>query len=835
MRPSPALPGRLAAFALALAALLPTATRTRAQDQPDSAAVLEKVKGGAGLAKVREKLAADPVGARFRVDAFALNDDKALKVTGAALVPGGTDEDRAEAEKAIRAQVIAAVQEVAEAKEFKDFEFAEKAARGDALPHVALQKAANEAGKTDRAADELKFTDAKFDAKGKLVVSGLRGANPKALAWAEAALPKVLAENPAALDADGKVAASLDLAAPKAGIEWPLSAAALQKALGVSRVRVDRAFLVARPAKADETNPSGAAWAVALTGFVIGAEKPDATAIGAGLAKAFEAAGWPAVKDADLEALTGADNRLPDPAPHFQKAVAEKPGLDGVRIDARTAFGPDGTLVLAGVQPGLDDKQLGELTQTVRGVLAALATGSDANPAYKRLAEAGLSSDKLDKVKFRELHAELRKWAADSLDDVRLGRLYFDESSKLVLTCEAPDEAVKAAVERQLIDRATKTIPGFKAVAAEPVAPPVTEPKEPEKKEPEKKEPEEKKDPKEPEEKKDGAESLVAARFQAEAPKVVSGAEVRFTKFPGGLTKFLQQVVADPKNKEWDALLVERGYFDADDRYTVRGVASSEAQKKAFGDYLASLKGDPQWGPYFAPKPHAVPDLAVVPMPKLVERAQRVMPAYPAFDGIRVTGARYVFVDDKLDPGPRLVFDAQVVGRPSPAAAEALGRLIAADRAFYGRRLPKARTGEPRPVEIRGAAAPAPGDTLSSDQVGTYTEGFGALALQKGDMAKAKEWIDAGQLYAPHLSSVWFLSAYYHHLKGDAELARRDLYRTIELEVPVDFDGPSQRKRRYRVAKDLQGEKRDQIEKLWLTAWKDYREGAKPPAFAEPK
>jgi hypothetical protein len=861
MRLTRALPGRLAAFALALAALLPTATRTRAQDQPDSAAVLEKVRGGAGLAKVREKLAADPVGSRFRVDAFALNDDKALKVTGAALVPGGTDEERAEAEKAIRAKVVAAVQEVSEAREFKDFEFAEKATKVDALPHVALQKAANEAGKTDRTADELKFTDAKFDAKGKLVVSGLRGANPKALAWAEAALPKVLAENPAALDADGKVAVSLDLAAPKAGAEWPLSAAALQKALGVSRVRVDRAFLVARPAKADETNPSGTAWAVALTGFVIGAEKPDATAIGAGLAKAFEAAGWPAVKDADLEALTGADNRLPDPAPHFQKAVAEKPSLDGVRIDARTAFGHDGTLVLAGVQPGLDDKHLGELTQTVRGVLAALASGSDANPAYKRLAEFGVSSDKLDKVKFRELHAELRKWATDSLDDVRLGRLYFDESSKLVLTCEAPDEAVKAAVERQLLDRATKTIPGFKAVATEPVAPPVTEPKEPEKKEPEKKEPEkkepedkkepekkepeekkdgkepEKKEPekKEPEAKKDGAVSLVAARLQAEAPKAVDGAEVRFTKFPGGLTKFLQQVVADPKNKEWDALLIERGYFDADDRYTVRGVASSEAQKKAFGDYLASLKGDPRWGPYFAPKPHAAPDLAVVPMPKLVERAQRVMPAYPAFDGIRVTGARYVLVDDKLDPGPRLVFDAQVVGRPSAAAAVALGQLIAADRAFYGRRLPKARTGEPRPVEIRGAAAPAPGDTLSSDQVGTYTEGFGALALQKGDMAKAKEWIDAGQLYAPHLSSVWFLSAYYHHLKGDAELARRDMYRTIELEAPVDFDGPSQRKRRYRVAKDLQGEKRDQIEKLWLAVWKDYREGAKPPTFAEPK
>ena len=855
---------RIAAPLFALAALLLATGSMFAQDAPDGPAVLEKVKGGAGLTKVKEKLAADPVGSRFRIDGFSVNDNKALKVTGVALVPGGTEEDQAEAEKAIQAKVMGIIQEVAEAKEFKEFEFTDKSARGDKLPHLLLQKAANEAGKTDRAADELKLTNAKFDAKGKLIISGIRGNDAKTLKWLESALPKALADNAAATDAEGKLAVTLDVAAIKEGTDWPLSPTAIQKALAPSRIRVERAFLVSRPAKMDETNPMGVAWAYSLAGVVIGAEKPDAKAIDAAVAKAFTASGWPAMKDADLEALTSADNRVPDPGPHFQKAIATKSSLDGVRIDSRTEFGPEGKLMLTGLQPGLDEKQLAELTQTVSGTLTELATGTDSNPGYKKLAEKGVSIEKLEKVKVRELHAELRKWAAENLDDVRLNRLYFDATSRLVLTCEAPDEAVKAAVEKQLIERAGKVIPTLKA--AEPMMP-VGEPKEPEKKEPEKKDPEEKKDPKEPEkkdpkepekkdpkepEKKDPEEKkdpkepekkepekkevkdaavLIVARVQAEAPKAGGPPEVQFTQFKGGLTKFLQQMVADPKNKQWDALLIERGYFNENDQYVVRGVANSAEQRKAFNDYLDSLKSDPQWGPYFSPKPHTTPDLAVIPMPKLVERAQRVMPAYSTFDGIRVVSARYVYVDDKNDPGQKLVFDAQIIGRPNTSAASELRKLIAADRKFYGRRLPRIKNGQDRPIELRAL----PEDVVASDQVGNFTEGLGAVALVKGDLPKAREWVDAGVLHAPHLSSVWFLSAYYNLLKNEPELVRRDLFRMIQIEDPIEFDGPYQRKRRYRVAKDLQGEKRDQMEKIWLAVWKEYKDGGLPMTFAEPK
>ena len=47
------------------------------------------------------------------------------------------------------------IQDLADAKEFKDFEFPDKSSvGGDKLPHLQLQKAANEAGKKDHAADE---------------------------------------------------------------------------------------------------------------------------------------------------------------------------------------------------------------------------------------------------------------------------------------------------------------------------------------------------------------------------------------------------------------------------------------------------------------------------------------------------------------------------------------------------------------------------------------------------------------------------------------------------------------------------------------------------------
>jgi hypothetical protein len=157
------------------------------QDKPDAKSIVEKIKGGAGLAKVKDMLAVSPLGARFRVDGFSLTaDGKSIKVTGAMLVPGANDEDRNNAAKQIRNKVIEVVQKAANAEKFEEFDFdatvgtgSVKEVRGEQLPHLLLQKAANAAGAKNPTADEIKLTDAKFDASGHLVLIGVRGPNPE--------------------------------------------------------------------------------------------------------------------------------------------------------------------------------------------------------------------------------------------------------------------------------------------------------------------------------------------------------------------------------------------------------------------------------------------------------------------------------------------------------------------------------------------------------------------------------------------------------------------------------------------------------------------------------
>src|SRR5215212_963352 len=99
------------------------------------------------------------------------------------------------------------------------------------MPHLRLQKAANDAGKTDPAADALRFADAKFDAKGQLVITGQRGNNARTKEWLDANAGKALAANAAALGPDGKPAVVLDVRAPEKGAEWPLSPSVIQKGL----------------------------------------------------------------------------------------------------------------------------------------------------------------------------------------------------------------------------------------------------------------------------------------------------------------------------------------------------------------------------------------------------------------------------------------------------------------------------------------------------------------------------------------------------------------------------------------------------------------------------
>src|SRR5579859_6821719 len=148
---------RCAAVLALTAFLVALGPRGYGQDKQDAKSIVAKVKDGAGLAKVKEMLAASPTGARFRIDGFSPTaDGKSIKVSGVMLVPGANDEDRITATKETRNKLMEAVQKVANAEKFEEFDFEStsgtgsvKEIRGEKLPHLLLQKAANTAGAKD--------------------------------------------------------------------------------------------------------------------------------------------------------------------------------------------------------------------------------------------------------------------------------------------------------------------------------------------------------------------------------------------------------------------------------------------------------------------------------------------------------------------------------------------------------------------------------------------------------------------------------------------------------------------------------------------------------------
>ena len=268
-----------------------------------------------------------------------------------------------------------------------------------------------------------------------------------------------------------------------------------------------------------------------------------------------------------------------------------------------------------------------------------------------------------------------------------------------------------------------------------------------------------------------------------------------------------------------------RGYFDENNRYTLRGIIDQPTQKAELALFVASFAADTKWKAYFAANAKSEQinfALNVVPMSELVARVQRVTPASPVFDGIGIAGAKY-------DTDANLVFTVRTVGKPRLNDARLMLAALVAKHADYSRRL--AKTSNEREPKLRIEVLPE-GSPPANDELPEFSLAFAATALAKEDMPKAKKWIDIGTLHFPHESATWFFSAYYNHLQGDKELVRRDLFRLIETEGMLESP---QRKRRFEVVKNLQGQKRDELEKLWLECWKEAKDGVKPMTLVPAK
>ena len=442
-----------------------------------------------------------------------------------------------------------------------------------------------------------------------------------------------------------------------------------------------------------------------------------------------------------------------EPVDRLRKVISAHAELDGVRVDPGARFGPHGELLLAGIRPRPSDAKHAQaiekgVGECFREVLADLiAVGGVAAERYKKLgAGPGVSVTGMMEADTRKVLRELQEWARKNRDDVRFSRLYFGPDGGLKLLCEA-------TTDQDFEDAKTK----FKQLTPEYY-------------------------PK-------GGKNPPSAKTP---PPVVET-----TTIPA-FTAFLRKQLADDPKKHWAAVLIERGYFDAAGRYQLRGVVDRKEQNAELAEFVESFSTKPKWKPYFTPARHRGEPLAldVIPMAELVARVRRVTHAYPLFDGMQIKEASY-------DKDANLVFGANVVGKPKLEECQSLLAALIARHPDYSRRL--AKSADPRRPKLRIEVLRP--EEVPPNQLPSFSIGYAAEALASGDMEKAKKWIDTGILHYPEESAIWFLSAYYNHLQGDKELVRRDLYRVIDIEGELDFNGPTLRKRRYQAAKELQGQK----------------------------
>jgi hypothetical protein len=712
------------------------------------------------------------------------------------------------------------------------------------LPHIAVQRAANDAGKEavekngDRnpPADRVVVTGTRFAADGSLVLIGLRDQSDPAIGkWLDKLATDTLAKHPVLTFAGKEVGVSTS---GVTGVKWSVSAPELQRVLATATPTDDltaeeakalRRLFVSRtycePPEAPDATLGWNRTVFRVKGFRMGTTdlfkvadpkliepkvRAQVTPVWQKLSEKTPAEGF----QVDISQLLPG---LDEPVAELQRAVGTDRDLDGVRIDHGFTFDENGKLLFAGLQPELTRAELAKLEKVGSAAITAYSTDKrhkeETATAYKILAARPVSADGMVGLPIKKVRADLRGWAQRTRDDVWVRRIYFPADPKalepqhykvaeggLTLVCQASTkedlEAVKAEFVKLVAERFSRGELASKMSAA--------------------------KEPKE------------------EPPTSVE-------PLLSGLTAELRRIMAADRNKPdaenpWYGVLIERGYFDDNDRYSIAGVVDNAGQNAKLLELLNQMKGDDKWKRYFRDRDGKddvkPPALEAIPMKEMIARLRRVMPAYQDFDGVRVESAYY-------DANLNLTFRTHAVGKVLPETVGKLADLLVSDPKYTRRVVKPEQPADPRrprlPPKVRILRLDGP--AYADDQVASFSVGYGAKLLAKAGeskeaRAKAKEWLDVALMHFPNEAAVWFLSAYYNFTNPDESaderqtLAKRDLYRMIDLEGPLAFNGPAQRKRRYEAAKDLQGALRNDLEALWLKSFREVKDGARPITLA---
>ncbi|MBN9119588.1 MAG: hypothetical protein J0I06_10605 [Planctomycetes bacterium] len=715
--------------------------------------------------------------------------------------------------------------------------------KGPRLPHLIVQEEANRAGAAGAAAaDRVVAIGARFGPSGEVILTVLREEKDAALdKWLDENVKAVL-KDPVLGTFEGKPAGvAWETAKGTAALKWSASAKAIQAVLANGPEKAFRRLFVSRAYCAPPADPDAVlGWdrlEFRVEGFRSGAapllDVPDPNQIEPKVRAQITPVWTGMTKGTPAEQYqidcTDLLRPLNEPVAELQSAVSANRALDGVRVDPGFEFDADGKLLLAGIQPEFGAAARETLEGVVRKALAAYSGDKRHNEQtaqkYKILAAQPVSAAGMTPLPIGQVRKDLHDWAMSNKDDIRLRRLYFVLDPKslepqhyavakngagLVLVYQATSAADLRAVEAEFARAFARHFPqGMPAPKVAVGAPAPAGDVPPKTAEP----------PKDPKDPLAGKEPLLP-----------------------GLTAELRRIMAADQ-KTWYGVLIERGYFDDQDRYTLSGVVDRKEQNAELFKLLTRLKGEEKWKQYFRDQDGAeqavqVPKLEPIPMDEMLERVKRVTLAYPDFDGVRIESAFY-------DANLYLTFKAHAVGRVTPEIVGKLADLLVRDPRYTRRVVKPEQPTDPRAprrppqVRIMQMAGPAHAD----DQVANFSLGFGAKLLanakaSKEDKAKARAWLDVALLHYPNESAVWFLDAYYHFINEDEseadrrELVKRDLYRMIDLEGPLAFNGPAQRKRRYEAAKEFQGSARNDLEALWLDCFREVKDGARPITLA---
>lgn len=478
-----------------------------------------------------------------------------------------------------------------------------------------------------------------------------------------------------------------------------------------------------------------------------------------------------------------------EPRGFLEPKIAKDRALDGVGI-ARDVhyYDETGRLVLRGVwrDPG-QEKALRALVSESIPIRRGLIRNSEDFDLKKGMVV----------VPTGVVLQKLREWVADNLEDARVDRLYFDEG-RLKLEVRCTGKADRDRVHGRLQGLLDEHVEGkfsldrlISRLWPEPKAP--------------------------------RSDVRLVAYYADEQAEKLPPEQVVGDYWEGWAKSLRGQVqVAVPDDKQpryetaknlpdgkWDGIRLDRGYFTPEGQYALSGLVSSEKQLKELDGLLREkLEQKPStWAPALGNKDWKLERMKVLPLEPMLARMRLVFPAYEAFDGMTLVGARHN-AKGELHLRVRVIRNRAAKGmndsqrQDEAATAEIKRQLDEHDvwkvRANAGVRFIEVASAKSardsgvlllRAISAMRTALAEPQSFSSGGSSNCLTSNSQQVLVsplssdeQRKILAAARLLLDAFLLNDPDDSAGWFLRGLCYHLDGDAVQARRDVRRMVELE-----------------------------------------------------